>query len=339
LILHNRPTIDKAEANAAQRVILTGLLSQGKEVKNFEREFCNFLGLSEELAVAVNSGTSALYLALWVLNTQEKNVAFPAYVCSSLRHAVAMAGGIEILLDSSPDNPNLNPEHVKQKGIDLAIVPHMFGLPTDLSPIKNCLIIEDCAQAIGSKVAGVHAGLQGKIGIFSFYATKLMTSGGQGGMIVSKDRNLIDEIRDYREFDCRKDNKKRFNFQMTDLQAAIGRVQLRKLPSFLKRREEIFERYRFNLPMLDIDEGERLKLQSSHYRAVLRTKIPREIIDDLSEKNIKTIIPIEDWELLGPSSSFPNAYKLTQTTLSLPIYPTLTDKEVDFVLQQLHKYQ
>ena len=91
--------------------------------------------------------------------------------------------------------------------------------------------------------------------------------------------------------------------------------------------------------MLDIADGDRLKHQSSHYRAVLRTKIPRQIIADLAEKKIKTIIPIEDWELLGPSSSFPNANNLTQTTLSLPIYPSLTDKEVDFVLQQLNKYQ
>ena len=335
IILHNKPTLNEEEEQVAQKIIHSGWLAQGSEVKNFEKEFCHFLGLPEEHAVAVSSGTAALFLALWALQAAEKRVAFPAYVCSSLRHAVAMAGGVEVLLDSSPDNPNLNLEQLEQKTIDLAIVPHMFGLPVDLSPFKNLPIIEDCSQAIGAKVAGIHTGLRGTIGVFSFYATKLMTSGGQGGMVVSKDRILIDAIRDYREFDCRNDQKKRFNFQITDLQAAIGRVQLRKLPRFLKRREEIFQRYCSNLPMLDIVDEDRLKLSPIYYRAVLRTKFPQQVIAALDKKHIKAIVPIENWELLGKPSLFPNANHWTKTTVSLPIYPSLTDDQMDFIRQNL----
>ena len=335
MIPHNKPTLDIEEEQAAQKVVRSGWLVQGSEVENFEREFCHFLGLPEEHAVAVTSGTAALFLALWALQAAEKRVAFPAYVCSSLRHAVAMAGGVEVLLDSSPDSPNLNPSQLEQEETDLAIIPHLYGLPIDLSSLRNLSIIEDCAQAIGAKVSGVSVGLQGKIGIFSFYATKLMTSAGQGGMVVSKDRALVDMIRDYREFDCRNDQKKRFNFQMTDLQASIGLVQLRKLPDFLRRREEIFQSYQSVLKMLDIVNKDKFKLEPIRYRAVLRTNNPRKIIDRLASSKIKAIIPLEDWELLGDFSLFPNAHHFTQTTVSLPIYPTLTDKNVDIIIKHL----
>ena len=335
MIPHNKPTLDLEEEQAAQKVIRSGWLTQGREVENFEREFCHFLGLPDEQAVAVTSGTAALFMALWALNASKKRVAFPAYVCSSLRHAVAMAGGVEVLLDSSDDSPNLDLSQLKQKKIDLAIIPHLYGLPLDLSSHKDLPIIEDCAQAIGAKVSGALVGLQGKIGIFSFYATKLMTSAGQGGMVVSKDRGLIDMIRDYREFDCRNDQKRRFNFQMTELQASIGLVQLRKLPDFLRRREEIFQSYNSVLKMMDISKKDKLNLEPIRYRAVLRTDYPHKIINKLASKKIKAIIPIEDWELLGNRSSFPNAHNFTQTTVSLPIYPSLTDNNVDIIIKQL----
>ena len=121
---------------------------------------------------------------------------------------------------------------------------------------------------------------------------------------------------------------------MTDLQASIGREQLRKLPDFLRRREEIFQSYRSVLNMLDILKKDKLKLEPIRYRAVLRTNNPRQIIDRLASSKIKAIIPIEEWELLGDSSLFPNAHHFTQTTVSLPIYPTLTDKNVDFVIKK-----
>ena len=228
---------------------------------------------------------------------------------------------------------HLNLSQLEQERIDLAVIPHLYGLPLDLSSHKDLPIIEDCAQAIGAKVSGVFVGLQGKIGIFSFYATKLMTSAGQGGMVVSNDRALIDLIRDYREFDCRNDQKKRFNFQMTELQASIGLVQLRKLPDFLRRREEIFQSYNSILNMMDISKKDKLNLEPIRYRAVLRTNNPHQIINKLASKKIKAIIPIEEWELLGDKSFFPNAHNLTQTTVSLPIYPSLTDKNVDIIKQ------
>jgi len=272
-------------------------------------------------------------MALWSLNAKNKSIAMPVYVCSSLRNAVAMAQAKEILIDNAIESPNICLNKLKNSNADIAIVPHMFGLPNEIQNIENIDVIEDCAQSLGASIDNKKTGLIGKVGIFSFYATKLMTSGGQGGMFVSKDKNLVDKVRDYREFDCRRDKKHRFNFQMTDLQASIGRVQLKQLPIFLERRQEIFAMYKES--GLDLIASE--NKTSVHYRAVIRINNPAEVKDKLLKQSIKTIIPIEDWELLDDGSKYRNSYNLTQTTLSLPIYPSLTNEDVLNIVNELNK--
>ena len=181
-------------------------------------------------------------------------------------------------------------------------------------------------------------GLQGDAGIFSFYATKLMTSGGQGGMFVSKNQQHVDAVRDYREFDYRNDSKARFNFKMTDLQAAIGREQLKKFPNFLKRREEIFQHYKkAGLDLLDISEEKNGYLTPVRFRAIVKTDNPQKIIQSLDSVNVKSIVPTEDWELLGPQTSFPNGLRLSHKTVSLPIYPSLNDSDVELIVSTILK--
>ena len=333
MIAHNKPTLGKQEQQAVFKVLDSGYIAQGLEVERFENEFCDFLGLPQRHAVALSSGTSALFMALWSLKAKKKSIAMPVYVCSSLRNAVAMVQAKEVLIDNATDSPNINLNQLQKSNADIAIVPHMFGLPNEIQNIKDIDIIEDCAQSLGASIDNKKTGLIGKAGIFSFYATKLMTSGGQGGMFVSKDKNLVDKVRDYREFDCRRDQKERFNFQMTDIQASIGRVQLKKLPSFLERRQEIFAIYQES--GLDLIASE--NNASVHYRAVIRINNPAEVKDKLLKQSIKTIIPIEDWELLDDGSKYRNSYNLTQTTLSLPIYPSLTNEDVLNIVNELNK--
>jgi len=330
VIPHNKPTLDSSEELAASEVIRSGWLAQGTHVEAFENEFCDFLGLPQGHAVAVSSGTSALYFALSALGAKKKTVSFPAYVCAALRNAVGMNQSIEELIDNEANSANVSIDQLNQSASDFAIVPHTYGIPVEIEKISNKVIIEDCCQAIGAKLGGKPVGTIATVGIYSFYATKLMTSGGQGGMIVSKDKAVIDELFDIREFDQRNDSKLRFNFQMTDIQAAIGRVQLKKLPGFLQRRQEIFNAYKqagFNL--FDVNDNNRAPVR---YRAILRTNRAQQISAALLEKKIKTIIPLEDWELLGDRQDFLNAYEFTQTSLSLPIYPSLTDVDVNYII-------
>ena len=333
MIEHNKPTLGKQEQQAVSKVLESGYIVQGIEVERFENEFCDFLGLPERHAVALSSGTSALFMALWSLNAKNKSIAMPVYACSALRNAVAMAQAKEVLTDNAMNSPNICLNQLQKSNADIAIVPHMFGLPNEIQNIKDIDVIEDCAQSLGASIDNKKTGLIGKVGIFSFYATKLMTSGGQGGMFVSKDKNLVDRVRDYRDFDCRRDKKHRFNFQMTDVQASIGRVQLRKLPNFLERRQEIFTMYKES--GLDLIESK--NNTPVYYRAVIRVNNPVKIKGKLLKQGIKTIIPIEDWELLDNGSEYKNAYRLTQTTLSLPIYPSLTNKDVLNIVNQLKK--
>jgi len=118
---------------------------------------------------------------------------------------------------------------------------------------------------------------------------------------------------------------------MTDLQAAIGREQLKKLPWFLARREEIFYIYKdAGLELLDSLDTNFIPVR---YRAILLTPSSRKIMDSLSKIGVKAIVPVEDWELLGHKDLFPNAYKLTKSTVSLPIYPSLKESEIDLITQ------
>tara|TARA_B100000029_G_scaffold297820_1_gene290998 strand:- start:5923 stop:6930 length:1008 start_codon:yes stop_codon:yes gene_type:complete len=332
MIPHNRPTIGKEEEDAALRVLQSGWLAEGEEVKNFENEFCDFLGLPHGHALALSNGTSSLFLALQILNGNNKKILFPGYVCSALRHAVSMVNGTEQLVDITPDSPNISINEINKNSHDLSIIPHMYGIPINFQKMSNP-IIEDCCQALGSKINNQFVGLQGDISIFSFYVTKLMTSGGQGGMLVSKNKEHVDAARDYREFDLRNDNKSRFNFQMTDLQAAIGREQLKKLPNFLKRRDEIFNIYKkAGLNLLDVEDK---SIKPVRYRAIIKTHNPNQIIKSLNDADIKSIIPTEDWEILGPATNFPNSLKLSRETVSIPLYPSLLDSEIDQILSVL----
>lgn len=330
MIPHNKPTIGIEEEEAVIRVIRSGCLVEGEETNGFENEFCDFVGLPREHAVAVSSGTAALFLALWALEGENKTISFPGYACSALRNAVNMVGGNEEILDVRKETPNIKYEGIKKEAI--AIIPHMYGIPTDITEIKDVKIVEDCAQALGAKINGISVGLHGDAGIFSFYATKVITTGGHGGMYVSKDKKSVDKIKDYRKFDYRHDQKTRFNFQMTEIQAAIGREQLKKLPKFLERRELIFQRYKnAGIELLDVDKN-RKHLSPIRYRAVMKTNNPKRVIDDLKSAGIKAIIPTEEWEILGNHSNLPNSVKISNETVSLPVYPSLSDNDIDIII-------
>jgi perosamine synthetase len=331
-IPHNRPTLGLEEQLAAQRVLTSGWLAQGAGVAAFENEMCAHLGLPRGHAVATSSGTAALFLALRALGAKGTRVACPVYACSALTNAIAFAGATPALIDNERDRPNVDIAVTARTDAAIAIVPHMFGIPADIAKLGGMQIIEDCAQALGALVRGVPVGIAGAVGIFSFYATKVVTSGGQGGMLVSRDRGIVDAVRDFREFDCRDDRKPRFNFQMTDLQAAIGRTQLAKLPSFLARRNVVFSIYRNeNLEMVDADAD----TTPVRYRAVVRSAHPLRLIERLAQRGITAIVPVEKRELLGPAEQFPHATEFANATVSLPIFPSLSDDDVRHIVSSL----
>ncbi len=326
MIPHNLPSLGPEERAAASRVLAGGWVAQGPEVQAFENDLCRFLDLPVGHAVAVSSGSAALFLALWTLGGKGKRIGLPVYSCSALRNAVGLAGGSSVYLDCEEDGINVDTDAAARSGIDILIAPSMFGFPVELPDTRSFMLIEDLAQSLGARIRGKFIGLRGEIGVCSFYATKLMTTGGQGGAVISRDKALIDKVRDYREFDCRNDGKLRFNFQMTDLQAAVGRVQLNRLPEFIKRREKWFAMYQED--GLDLLDDGRLEVQPVRYRIVMRCTQPIRVISALASAGIQAIIPIEESELLDDSARYPVALTLTNTTASLPAYPGLREEDV-----------
>ena len=327
LIPHNRPSLTLNDSKYVSNIFKSNILVNGSNIQKFEDEFCNYIGLPNGHAIAVSSGTSALYLSLWALNLSKKTIAIPAYSCTALRNAVKMNNSKIAYVDNEIDSPNLDINELNLLNTDGCIVPHMFGIPIDILKIKYKVIIEDCCQSLGALYNGKKLGLFGDVGVFSFYATKLITSGGHGGMIISKNKTNIEKIRDYIAFDMKNDKINRFNFQITELQAAVGRSQLKKLDKFLLRREEIFKMY--EEAGLNLQKSKSKNAKQVYYRAVMKTNDANFLIKSLNESNIRAINPVTKDELLAKKK---NCIKYCSTSVSLPIYPSLTNNEVKKII-------
>ncbi|OGY48666.1 MAG: hypothetical protein A3D39_05380 [Candidatus Buchananbacteria bacterium RIFCSPHIGHO2_02_FULL_39_17] len=347
MIFHNQPTISKDELKAVKQVLESYWIAQGKQVELFETELSRYLGSKNNQAVAVASGTAALYLVLIGLGIKaDDEIIVPTYTCSALLNAIFLARATPILVDINENDLNLDFEKTKNKiskKTKAIIITHTFGQPADLKKFLTLKIpiIEDCAVALGSKYNGRPVGVFGAAAIFSFYASKVITA-GYGGMIFSKNKKLIAKIRDYREFDNRKIYYPRFNFQMSDLAAAIGRAQLKKLSKFLAKRQAIAKIYRHSISADLIWPKNLAGRKSNCYRLLLKCPSPRIIKKQFLKFGIRTILPIETYELLHrylkqKPSNFPISEKIAKTMISLPIYPNLEDKEVKKIINQLNK--
>lgn len=346
VIRHNKPYLGAEEGQAVARVLATGWIDEGPVALELEKALASYLGGGG--ALMLSSGTAALFLSLKVMGVGAGDqVILPTYVCSALLNAVYMSGAEPVLVDVLESDFNLDPVRVAASctGKTKAIVaPHIFGFPADLRSLTSLGIpvIEDAAQALGAKYAGKPVGSWGACSVFSFYATKVIT-GGQGGMLFSSQQDLIERARDYREFDCRESYYPRFNFKMTDIQAALVRCQFSRLQDFADRRRQISERYRAVLAGRVRFQEEGPEADPLFYRFVIRTG-SRESRDRLkgylSAEGIETIVPIERHELLHRyldqnPEGFPVSEQIVDETLSLPIYPALQNEEISRVCSAL----
>jgi len=241
MIPHSRPTVSAEDAERVARVVRSGRLAQGAEVEAFERELATRLGVAA--VAAVSSGSAALELALRALDVGPGDeVVVPTYACDALHHAVTRCGAAPVLADADPETFGPSAKDVAHRLTRRAravVIVHPFGLALDLDAFLalGVPVVEDCAQAIGARVAGRAVGSRGALAIGSFYATKLITS-GEGGAVAGPAERLA-RVRDARDYDEREDLIPRFNFKLTDIQAALGRSQLGRLDTFVARRRAI----------------------------------------------------------------------------------------------------
>jgi dTDP-4-amino-4,6-dideoxygalactose transaminase len=335
-IPHSRPTLGEEEIKAVAAVIQSGHIAEGEVVKKFERAFAEKLNVSH--AVATSSGTAALHLALMSLGIgTDDEVIIPSYVCSALLYAVRYVGATPVVADIDPVTHNIAPQDVQKRVTSRTkaiIVPHLFGLAADLDNLAalGVPLIEDCAQAVGATYQQRPLGTYGAAAIFSFYATKVMTT-SEGGMLVSNSKELIERVRDLKTYDQKQATNVRFNYKMTDISAALGLVQLSRLDAFVERRREIARRYYESFKTLNlklpVDDREHL-----YYRFVVNLEKDCESsIRKLTQKGIgcarPVFLPIHRHLKIH---SFPVSDEAWRTSLSIPIYPSLTDKEIERII-------
>lgn len=343
MITQSKPTIDIADAEAVCRGILSGQLAQGSVVEQFENEMSRFIGV--RYAVATNSGTASLHLALLALGIKEGDeVVLPSFVCTALLNAINYIGATPCLVDINENDYNISAEDVRRKltgKTKAIIVPHMFGTPANLDELLNLSIpiIEDCAQSIGASYNGKVVGSFGSASIFSFYATKMLAT-GEGGMILTNLSNVSERVKDLRDYDVKPDYLVRYNYKMTDFQAALGISQLGKLEHFISRRIEIAAQYTASLSDLDVSLPLHPKdKEGVWYRYVIKVKGKLEqVIQRAKEKGVICDRPVYKplHRYLGlPQKQFLASEKAFKTALSVPIYPSLTDAEVKHIISIL----
>lgn len=306
------------------------MLAQGKEVRAFEREMA--AALQRRHAVSVSSGTAALHLSLLALDVGPGDrVALPSYACSALLHAVSLAGATPLLVDVDPTTYNLDPDDLRRRlgrRAKAVIVPHMFGLPAEIRAIeaRGVPVIEDCALAIGAHDRGKALGSFGKLAVTSFYATKMMTT-GEGGMVLGNRAKLLEMVSDRRSYDGRRQHRERYNYKMTDLQAALGRVQLRRLKEFVLKRRRLASFYSRALSGgpwdLPIENGHHV-----YYRFVIRARWAGRFVSELERRGVEARRPVFQplHRYLG-LEGFPGAEEAYRRAVSIPLYPALQPDE------------
>ncbi|MBI5748920.1 MAG: DegT/DnrJ/EryC1/StrS family aminotransferase [Nitrospinae bacterium] len=352
MIPHSKTTLTKEDSSAVSRVINSGYISQGEAVARFESKLAKYIGVKG--GAAVSSGTAAIHLSLIALGVKEgDDVAMPTYVCPALLNAINYVGAKPLLIDINPDTYNISTANLKKKltkKTRAVIVPHIFGLPADIEEILSIGIpvIEDCAQSVGAAYKGKKVGSFGHCAIFSFYATKVMTT-GEGGMVVSNSDKILEKIRDLREYDHKPNYIVRYNYKMTDMQAAIGISQLKRLDSFISRRKDIASFYTKKFSELGITVPSNQEKEHIYFRYVIKKSGQWSVVsgqkleDDLKffEANgVKCMRPIfKPIHRYLKLKGFLEADRAWNELISIPIYPSLTDGDVKKIVRVTEKWR
>jgi len=340
-IPHSRPTLAAGDAQAVAGAVASGTLTGGPRVREFERRLAAQIGRRE--AVALVSGSAALHLALRAIGVRPGyQVALPSFACVSLLQAVRRAGAEPVLADCDPRSFTIDPDDLRRRitpRTRAVIAVHTFGLPARVDALAQpgLPVIEDAATGLGGALGRRKLGSGGRLGVVSFNATKMMTTGG-GGAVVGDDPGLMYRVADAVDYDERGDSAVRYNERMNEIAAALGLAQLERLGEFVERRAEIAAIYCRELAasglLLPATESE---ARPSWHRFVVR--VPGgadEIRARLVSRGVASPRPIHRClhTVLG-QSGFAGSELAYREALSLPIYPTLTDDEVGTVVREV----
>lgn len=345
-----KPQINWHEKLAVMRVLKSGNLAQGPEVKLFESEFSKIVGNRD--CVAVNSGTSALHLALISLGISSGDeVIIPSFTFAATANVVALVGATPVFVDIDPKTYCINPKSIElaiTKKTKAIIVVHLYGLAadmvkiTEIAKLHSLMVVEDAAQGHLASIGDVNVGTFGDAAAFSFYPTKNMTS-GEGGMVVlnnSKAARICRLLRNQGMESKYQNEIVGFNLRMTDIHAAIGRCQLRKLPKATDKRiaNASYLSQRLDTEFIPyIPEG----FKHVFHQYTVRIKNNRnKFSEDLKNLGISNDVyyPTQVHKL----PSFDSELVLNQTdlatkeVLSLPVHPSLTRRQLNKICKSFN---
>ncbi|MBP2171996.1 DegT/DnrJ/EryC1/StrS family aminotransferase [Methanococcus voltae] len=351
-----KPLVGEEEIQAVTDVLKSGMLAHGAEVEKFEKEFANYQ--QTKYGIGVTSGTVALDLALKALKLShgDEVITTPfTFIASS--NAILYQGSKAVFADIDEKTYNIDPEQVMEKitpNTKAIIAVHLFGQPANVKALKeiaedhNIYLIEDAAQAHGAEYNNKRVGGFGDFSTFSFYPTKNMTT-GEGGIVLTNDDELCNRaklIRNHGQSEKYLHTELGYNFRMTSISAAIGRVQLKNLEYWTEKR--IKNAKLLNDGLKDVD-GIITPFKDKHVKHVYHQycirvedefKLKRDELQEyLAEKGIGTgihyPIPVNYqpiYEKLGYAKDCDKSKYASERILSLPVHPSVTEVDIEYIL-------
>ena len=348
-----KPLIGEEEIEEVEKVLRSGFIAQGPKVAEFEEAFANYVGA--EHAVATSSGTTALHVALLALGVGKGDeVITTPFSFAATGNCALYVGARPVFVDIDPSTFNLDPEGIEDAITEKtkAILPvHLYGQPArmdrimEISQEHGIPVVEDAAQAHGAKFQDQMIGSIGDMACFSFYPTKNMTT-SEGGMITTNSSKLADQARILKAHGERERYQHSvlgYNFRMTDIAAAIGLVQLKKLNGFNQKRIENAEYLTEHLKGISCIESPFVSPQVKHvfHQYTVRVKDGKrnDVMNYLNQEGIGTgihyPIPISKQELyqnLGYNDHWSETEKAASEVLSLPVHPSLSVEELEKIV-------
>ena len=364
MIPYGKQYIDQDDINAVVETLKSDYLTTGSKVQEFEEKFADYVGA--KYAVSVSSGTAALHLAMLASNIKPNDEVITTPMSfSATANCIEYVGGITVFADIDKVTNNIDPNEIENKitSKTKVIIPvHYAGLPCDISKIydiakkHNLIIVEDACHALGAIYKGLMIGScsHSDITVFSFHPVKHITT-GEGGMITTNSKELYNKLLKLRSHGIKRDKdwlydikELGFNYRLTDFQCNLGISQLNKLNDFVGSRRYIAYMYEGGFENLPIELPYNISntYYHSYHLYVIKFKnsdIRKYVYDKLKEKGILTqihYIPIHTLSYYKNKygynlGDFPNTEEHYKRCLSLPIYPAMSDGDINCVINSV----
>lgn len=332
--------------------------SKGSFISRFEKSFADYIGINN--AITVTNGTSALHLALRTLGiTAGDEVIVPTFTYIATISVVMYTGATPVFVDSLIDTWQMDPAQIEKKinkRTRAIIAVHLYGQPTDMSTIRQIAdkhklyVIEDCAEAIGSRIENRHVGTFGDISAFSFYGNKTITT-GEGGMLVTNNKTFyerayslkmhcVSPVKEYWHTDIG------YNYRMTNIAAAIGLAQLENINEILalKRRVMLtYNKYLEGLPVSPHQEQKGTTHSYWMYSILVEKQAQRDALrNHLLEYGIETrptFYPVHLMPMFNvKQGTFPVAEDISTRGINLPSYPQLTEFDIQYITNAISEF-